>query len=335
MSTRPAGDGRREPCPDPIDPPADLFEAAVRMDGGVRGLHRSTTTLRREIESQYARISAMLTEILGFDFTIRSVADSAEDVRSIAEQAEEQARAGGEAIRQCIAAMSRIQETAEETRRITRVIADISRQTNLLALNAAIEAARVGEHGRGFAVVAAEVRALAVRSRAAADDIARLTAGSITGITEGVELSRRADEALGAILDGNSRTVEGIRGIVETTQEQSGTVEKLSSGVQEVAASVERHVEVAGRLVASLEDLARTARETRLLAMELEQVEAEEGGADAPGNRQPVAPAAGSTSGQSQAAPRTPLESPWRGGRSGVSTRSEKTHLPQIRGTRS
>ncbi len=42
-----------------------------------------------------------------------------------------------------------------------------------------------------------------------------------------------------------------------------------------------------------------------------------------------------SSSEKSQAAPRTPEESPQRGGRSGVSTRSEKTHRPQRRGTSS
>ena len=40
-------------------------------------------------------------------------------------------------------------------------------------------------------------------------------------------------------------------------------------------------------------------------------------------------------SGQSHAAPRTPLESPCAGGRRAVSTRSENTHRPQSRGTES
>ena len=39
--------------------------------------------------------------------------------------------------------------------------------------------------------------------------------------------------------------------------------------------------------------------------------------------------------GHSQAAPRTPLESPWTGGRRRVTTRSEKTYRVHRRGTRS
>ena len=68
--------------------------------------------------------------------------------------------------------IAELAQAAQKIDDVVKLIQSVAGQTNLLALNATIEAARAGAAGKGFSVVASEVKALAVQTAKATDDIA-------------------------------------------------------------------------------------------------------------------------------------------------------------------
>ncbi|MFW9606793.1 MAG: methyl-accepting chemotaxis protein [Pseudomonas sp.] len=104
--------------------------------------------------------------------------------------------------------------------KIVSLISDVTVQTNLLALNAAIEAARAGQHGRGFAVVAGEIRTLASRTAAAAEEIRH--------VVEGLQAETRA--AVAFMNDGVASVDASLR---EADQGSSANA-RLQASVEQV-----------------------------------------------------------------------------------------------------
>ncbi|MFC5496359.1 methyl-accepting chemotaxis protein [Caenimonas terrae] len=134
---------------------------------------------------------------------------------------------GGEVVAQVIDKMNSISASSSNIVDIIGIINGIAFQTNILALNAAVEAARAGESGRGFAVVAAEVRSLAQRSAAAAQEIKVLIGNSVDQIGAGSALVALAGQTMEQI-------VLSVRDITDIVGEIAATSDQQNSGIEQV-----------------------------------------------------------------------------------------------------
>ncbi len=111
---------------------------------------------------------------------------------------------------------------------IVQIVANIANQTKMLALNASIEAARAGNAGMGFAVVAAEVKALALQTRTATDEITREVAA----------LHDASGTAVGAIQEINvmmSDVIQGRATVAHTIEVQNSAMREIASAAVQVA----------------------------------------------------------------------------------------------------
>ena len=135
----------------------DLDRAASEIDG--QG---------RIVDDEMRRTGACLDELIASSQDLTHVIHCIRDEAARSEASAADALHDAE---EAVQRMTRLRDAADEIGSVAGLIGEIADQTNLLALNATIEASRAGAAGRGFAVVAAEVKRLAQRSGAAADDV--------------------------------------------------------------------------------------------------------------------------------------------------------------------
>jgi len=196
-----------------------LERAANSVAGGAEATAATLSTIRQRTNALTDRTSAAQGTATTFSHAADKFTQSAQGIGSQVRDAGKLADQASEAAREASANVDRLRESSAAIGNVVNLIAQIARQTTLLALNSTIEAARAGEAGRGFAVVATEVKALAVQTQNATEEITkkiealqRDAAGSVDAvhrISQAIEAIRPVFENVnGAVAEQNATTGE-------------------------------------------------------------------------------------------------------------------------------
>jgi methyl-accepting chemotaxis protein len=203
----------------------------------------------------------------------RSAADIGSQVMNAAGLADEASAAANAASE----GVDRLRQSSQAIGNVVNLIASIARQTTLLALNSTIEAARAGEAGRGFAVVASEVKALAVQTQQATEEIARKIEALQRDAADSIDSMHRISQSIDAIRPVFESVNDAVREQGTTTHKltenaagASSFIDSVTAGASEIdqatteAAAHGRTVAEAGQSVKTLSEKLK-ARCTLLL----------------------------------------------------------------------
>jgi methyl-accepting chemotaxis protein len=234
-----------------------LERAAHAVAGGAEATAATLSTIRRRTDALTGRTSAAQSTATTFSQAADKFAVSAEGIGSQVRDASNLADQASAAARDASLNVDRLKESSAAIGNVVNLIAQIARQTTLLALNSTIEAARAGAAGRGFAVVASEVKALAVQTQNATEEITKKIDALQRDAAGSVDAVHRISLAIEAIRP----VFENVNGAVaeqnETTSEMSANVATASHFIVSVGdsaaeiGSATKEAEAHGESVAS------------------------------------------------------------------------------------
>jgi len=246
-----------------------LERAASSVAGGAEATAATLSTVRQRTDALSVRSNEAQSTAATFSQAAGKFADSAEGIGSQVRDAGKLADEASAAAHDASLNVDRLKESSAAIGNVVNLIAQIARQTTLLALNSTIEAARAGAAGRGFAVVASEVKALAVQTQDATEEIKKKIDALQRDAAGSVEAVHRISQAIQAIRP----VFENVNGAVaeqnQTTSEMTGNVATASNFIASVGDSAAEIDHAAKEAEAHREHVANAGKNVTIFAQKL------------------------------------------------------------------
>ena len=223
----------------------ELTETAETLSSIARaaGEQSAETASTADATSNNVQTVATATSQLGE--SVQAIKGQIHDATTIVQRATGMASVANET-------MGALANSAKHIDEVVGFIRTIAGQTNLLALNATIEAARAGEAGRGFAVVASEVKALAIQTAKATEEIS-------SQIAEVQSATRQAVDNVGAIAAIMKDIDSFTATIADAVSQQNAATNEISRNIGQAAAGTASVAQSIAGTAAASEDTNRSA----------------------------------------------------------------------------
>jgi methyl-accepting chemotaxis protein len=225
-----------------------LERAANAVAGGAEATAATLSTIRQRTDALTGRTSSAQSTATTFSQAADKFTHSAHGIGSQVRDAGKLADQASAAAREASLNVDRLRESSAAIGNVVNLIAQIAKQTTLLALNSTIEAARAGAAGRGFAVVASEVKALAVQTQNATEEITKKIDALQRDAAGSVDAVHRISQAIEAIRP----VFENVNGAVA---EQNQTTSQMSDN----AASASHFIVSVGDSAAEIDSATKEA----------------------------------------------------------------------------
>jgi methyl-accepting chemotaxis protein len=214
-----------------------LEHTATSVAGGADGTAATLQTLRQRTDALTGRAGTASQTAVTFTEAADRFTSSADGINSQVREAGRLADQASAAAADAGANVDRLRESSAAIDTVVNLIATIAKQTTLLALNSTIEAARAGEAGRGFAVVASEVKALAVQTQLATEEIKKKIDALQQDAASSIDAVHRISSAIDAIRPVFGHVNEAVAEQGVTTGEVVSNASTASSFIASVGDS--------------------------------------------------------------------------------------------------